>query len=119
MQQVRTVIVVLLVMLGAAAGIAKMMQVPQELQFFAELGLGNVAAVAFGIVQLAGAVLLAVPRARFAGAIICDLMFTLSAVMILVSGSIGFGLVALIPAILAGFIAVEEWRTRAGRATES
>lgn len=116
MQQVRIVIVVLLVVLGAAAGVAKMMQVPQELEFFAELGLGNLAAAGFGVVQFAGAVLLAMPRARLAGAIISDLMFTLSAVMILLSGSIGFGLVALIPAILAGFIAIEEWRARAGKA---
>ena len=91
-----------------------MMRVPQELQFFAQLGLGNLAVAAFGVLQIAGAALLAIPRTRLAGAITCDLMFTLSAVMILLSGSIGFGLVALIPAILAGYLAVEVWRAQAG-----
>lgn len=115
MKQVRIVIVVLLVLLGAAAGIAKMLQLPQELRFFAELGLGSPAAIAFGVVQFAGAVLLAMPRTRFAGAIVCDLMFTLSAIMILLSGAIGFGLIALVPAILAGFLAVDEWRAKVDR----
>lgn len=115
MKQVRIVIVVLLVLLGAAAGVAKILQAPQELQFFEQLGLGGMAVVAFGVVQFAGAVLLALPRTRFAGAIISDLMFTLSALMILLSGAIGFGLLALLPAILAGFIAVEEWRTKINR----
>ena len=112
MKQVKTIIVVLLVLLGAAAGVAKMMQVPQELQFFAGLGLNNFVVIAFGVVQFAGALLLAVPRTRLVGAIISDLAFTLSAVMIFLSGSIGFGLVALVPAILAGLIVFDEIRPK-------
>jgi hypothetical protein len=104
MQQVKTVILVLLVLLGAAAGLAKITLVPPEVLFFKGLGLGTPVVVAFGALQIVGAALLVLQRTRLIGAIILDVTFTLSVVMIFMNGQIGFALFSVIPVIMAGFI---------------
>ena len=112
MKQLKIIVVVLLALLGAAAGVAKMLQTPQELAFFQQLGLGGMVVVGFGLVQLAGAVLLVPSRTRLAGALVSDLTFTLSAVMIFMSGAIGFGVVALVPVVLVSLVIVDELRQK-------
>ena len=104
MQQAKTIILVLLVLLGAAAGLAKITLAPPEVQFFKGIGLGTSVVLAFGILQLIGALLLVPQKTRFIGAVILDVTFTLSVVMILMTGQIGFALVSVIPVIMAGYI---------------
>ena len=104
MQVARTLIIVLLVLLGAAAGLAKITLAPPEIQFFQGIGLGAPVVLAFGVLQLAGALLLVLQKTRFIGAVILDITFTLSVVMIFMAGQIGFALVAVIPVIMAGYI---------------
>jgi hypothetical protein len=104
MQQVKTIILVLLVLLGAAAGLAKITLAPPEVEFFKGLGLGTAVVLAFGILQLAGALLLVLQKTRLIGAVILDITFTLSVVMIFMTSQIGFALVSVIPVIMAGYI---------------
>ena len=104
MQQFKVVILVLLVLLGAAAGLAKITLAPPEVQFFEGLGLGTPVVLAFGVLQLIGAVLLVLQKTRLIGAAILDITFTLSVVMIFMAGQIGFAVVSVIPVIMAGYI---------------
>ena len=104
MQQLKTVVIVLLVLLGAAAGLAKITLAPPEVGLFKGIGLGTPVVLAFGILQLIGALLLVLQKTRFTGAVILDVTFTLSVVMIFMTGQIGFALVSVIPVIMAGYI---------------
>lgn len=95
---------VLLILLGGAAGFAKVTQAPPEIAFFQGIGLGAAMVVVFGVLQLAGAISLIFAKTRLFGAILLDITFSLSVVMILMTGQIGFALVSVIPVIMAGYI---------------
>ena len=95
---------VLLGLLGAAAGFAKVTQAPPEIAFFQGLGLGAIVVIAFGILQLVSAVLLIFETRRYIGAILLAVTFSLSVVMILMTGQIGFALVSVIPVLMASWV---------------
>ncbi len=104
MNLARKINLVLLVLLGAAAGFAKVTQAPPEIAFFQGVGLGALVVIAFGVLQLVGAVLLAFKKTRLIGAILLDVTFSLSVVIILMTGQIGFALVSVIPVLMAGWV---------------
>ena len=104
MDLLRKINVVLLVLLGGAAGFAKVTQAPPEMAFFAGLGLGAMMVVVFGVVQIAGALSLIFKKTRFIGAILLDVTFSLSIVMILMTGQIGFALISVVPVLMAGWV---------------
>ena len=95
---------VLLGLLGAAAGLAKVTQAPPEIAFFGGLGLGAIVVIAFGVLQLVSAVLLIFDSRRHIGAILLCVTFCLSVVMILITGQIGFAAVSVIPVLMAGWV---------------
>lgn len=105
MKILKLVILVLLVLMSLAAGVAKIMQMPQEMKFFEDIGLSLGLLVPFGVVQVIGGVLAAIPKTRKLGLIIMPLVFLGSAVMVFMSGNMGFAAVSLIPAGLAGALA--------------
>lgn len=107
MRHLKTGIIILLALLGAAAGAAKVMQTPQELEFFATVGLGNTAVLVFGVLQFAAATLFAIPQTRFWGGTLLCVSFVSSAAMLLLAGAVPFGLVTLVPAGLSAWIAVD------------
>ena len=104
MNLLKKINLVLLVLLGGAAGLAKVTQAPPEIAFFAGLGLGAMVVVVFGVLQIAGAGLLIFAKTRFVGAILLDVTFSLSVVMILMTGQIGFALVSVVPVLMAGWV---------------
>ncbi len=97
---------ILLALLGIAAGVAKMMQMPQEIAFFqGQLGFSSNTIVTFGAVQLIGGLMVVFKKTRLAGSILLGLTLFLSSIAIFMSGNIGFGLVSLIPVIMADVVA--------------
>ena len=94
----------LLVLLGAAAGFAKITQAPPEVAFFQGLGLGTIVVIALGVLQLVSAVLLIFESRRHIGAILLGVTFSLSVIMILMTGQVGFALVSIIPVLMAGLV---------------
>jgi hypothetical protein len=98
------VVLVILIFLGASAGIVKIMKMPQELDFFQAVGLNEFFLVVFGFVQLLGGVLLIFRRSRLLGALISTATFLASAAMLLATGAFGFGAISLLPAIMSGWI---------------
>lgn len=99
----------LLVLMSLAAGIAKVMQMPQEVAFFESAGLSLGPLIPFGILQLIGGGLSLIPKTRKLGLASMAVSFLASALMIFVSGNIVFGIVSLIPVALAGFLAFNKW----------
>ena len=104
MHLVKKINLVLLILLGAAAGLAKVTQAPPEVAFFQTLGLGAIVVIAFGILQLVSAVLLIFDSRRHIGAILLGVTFSLSVVMILLTGQPRFALFSVIPVLMAGFV---------------
>ncbi len=96
---------VVITLLSILAAVPKLIRVPQELDFFAGVGLGPAAVVIFGAIQLIGGVLLIRGKTRRLGAMITAAMFLGSAVMVLASGQWMFGIVSLVPVVLAMLLA--------------
>lgn len=105
MKIVMTMILLLLVLLSISSGINKIMLMPQEVEFFGGAGMSNMVIIAFGAVQVMGGSLLIAPKSRLWGVFVMVVTFTISTVLILIGGSIGFGLFSILPIILLGLIA--------------
>ena len=101
MKIVNTLIIAIIVLLSIAAGMAKVMQAPQEMEFLQGLGLSSVLIVVFGLVQILGGVLLVPRKTRMLGAVLATSAFVVSTVLIFVSGNLTFGLVSILPIALA------------------
>jgi len=104
LKYVKILIVAAIALLSIAAGLAKVMQSPQEIEFLQGLGLSVSLIMVFGAVQIAGGVLIAPKKTRMTGAVLVTLGFALSAVLIFIGGNVVFGLISLIPAVLAVMI---------------
>jgi hypothetical protein len=101
---VNRIIVAIVALLSIAAGLAKVMQTPQEMEFLQGLGLSSFVIVVFGLVQIAGGVLMVPKKTRMPGAILVALAFVVSTVLIFMGGNLAFGLFSIIPIALAGVI---------------
>lgn len=106
MKILRIAILAIVSLLSVAAGLAKVMRVPQEASFFEGLGLSLGLMIALGGLQLVGGVLVIFPKSRKLGAILAAIAFLMSAIMVFMNGQIGFGLFSLLPAALAGSVLV-------------
>ncbi|MEM7279219.1 MAG: hypothetical protein AAF385_13950 [Pseudomonadota bacterium] len=93
-----------LAILSVAAGVPKILQQPQELGFLAALGFSNVAVSALGVVQVLGGLLLFAKKTRLVGAVLAALALGVSSAALFVSGTIKFGLISLLPVVVAVLI---------------
>jgi len=105
MSRLKTLNLVLLVILGLFSGMSKIMQVPQELEFFqGEMGFSTNAIILFGLAQLAAGVLLVFKKTRTTGADILAVTLCISTVIVFMAGKIGFGLFSIVPIVMAGIV---------------
>ncbi len=95
---------IVIALLNIAAGVAKVMQTPQEVEFLTSQGLSLNMILAFGIIQILGGVLLLVPKTKFIGAVISLIAFAASAVLIFKSGDLTFGLISIVPVAILIYI---------------
>ena len=107
MRWLKTMTIVIIVLLSIAAGIPKVMQMPQELEFLQAIGFGPIVVSLLGVVQIVGGLLLACPKWRFAGAVIVTAAFLVSAIALFAIGNALFGAVSLLPVLLSGYFAVD------------
>ncbi|MBL4619215.1 MAG: DoxX family protein [Marinicaulis sp.] len=98
---------VVLILLGLSAGAAKIMQAPQELKFFQDAGLSANLLIIFGVLQVAGGILLVFARTRKPGAVLLAATLGASAIMIFMNGMIAFGLFSLLPILMAGIVIIK------------
>lgn len=104
MKVLRIIVLVIVTLLSLAAGLAKVMQVPQEAAFFEGLGVNLGVMIGLGAAQIIGGLFVVFPKTRNIGAIITAIAFLISAIMIFMNGQIGFALFSLLPAALAGSV---------------
>lgn len=119
MKIVNILIVAIIAVLSIAAGLAKVMQTPQEMEFLQGVGLNSVLIVAFGLVQIAGGVLLVPRKTRILGAVLAASALAVSTVLILVGGNLTFGLVSILPIALACVIIYQSARTTDDKSLET
>jgi DoxX-like family len=101
------VVLGLLGLLSLAAGAAKLAQAPQEVEFFASVGLGAVWLYPLGALQVVGAIACIPTRSRKLGIAAVVLGFAISAAMIFATGNAVFGAVSLMPAALAAWLFIK------------
>lgn len=97
-------VVYVLALLSIAAGIPKILQLPQELDFLQAIGFTAIAVSVLGVVQLAGGLLLFFKRSRVPGAILAGLAFLISSIAIFFGGNTAFALISLLPLALLVFV---------------
>jgi len=111
MKIVNILIIAIVALLSVAAGLAKVMQTQQEVEFLQGFGLSTALIVAFGLIQILGGVLLVPRKTRLPGAVLVTSAFVVSTVLILIGGNLAFGLVSIIPIALASVIIYQSART--------
>ena len=112
MHRLRIAVLLILILLGVAAGVVKIMKMPQELEFFQAVGLSEMSLVLFGAAQVCGAVLLVFRRGRLGGAAVSTIMFSASAIMVFITGALGFGAVSLLPALISAWVIWDTARSK-------
>jgi uncharacterized membrane protein YhdT len=103
MRMLYLVLVAALALISLAAGAAKLVAAPGEVDLLAAAGLGTVWLWPLGILQVVGAVLAAIARTRSAGLIGIAMGFAVSCLVIFLAGNVAFGLVAVVPVALAAW----------------
>lgn len=111
MKILNNLIIGVLALLSVAAGLAKVMQTEQEMQFLQSFGLSSTLIIAFGVVQIAGGALLLFRKTRLFGAILVVAALAISTALIFVGGNLVFGLLSIIPIALAGVIIYQSVKT--------
>ena len=111
MKIVNILIIAIVALLSIAAGLAKVMQTQQEVEFLQSFGLGSALIVAFGLVQIMGGVLLVPRKTRLLGAVLAASALVVSTVLIFVGGNLVFGLVSMLPVALTCVIIYQCVRT--------
>lgn len=101
MRFVSILMITIVALLSVAAGLAKVMEAPQEVEFLQSAGLSTTLIIIFGLIQIAAAVLLVPRKTRMAGSILAAFAFAVSSVLIFVGGDLNFGLFSLLPVLLA------------------
>lgn len=96
MNIVKRVNLPLLVLLSVSTGIVKIMGLEADVKIFENIGFSYLATVFFGIVQLAGGVLLVFDKTRKLAAIIMAVTFAIASTGVFVSGMIPFGVISLL-----------------------
>ncbi|WP_372761903.1 hypothetical protein [Pseudoalteromonas sp.] len=101
------VLIIIVALLSIAAGAAKVMAVPGEVQFLQSFGFSNPLITTYGILQLSGGGLLIPPKTRMLGAFVASASFLISTILIFISGNTIFGLISIIPVALTLIVAFQ------------
>ena len=107
MQILNIALLSILILMSLAAGVAKILVMPQELAFLSHLGMGESAVMILGIIQAAGGVLLVPPKTRRIGALLAIVALVVSALALFTSGNSGIGLITLFPIAIGVWVFVE------------
>ncbi len=93
---------VLLTLLSIMTGMVKLVHMPTEMEIFRDAGFTDPLTVAFGVVQLAGGLLLLPDRTTQIGAWLMVPTFAIASGVLFVNGLIPFGLFSLLFIVSAG-----------------
>ena len=106
MNILKKVVWVLTVLLSLSTGLVKIFGLEADIAIFSAIGFSAVATVLVGVVQVIGALLLAVPKTMRIGAWIMVVTFALATVAVFASGQIAFGIVSILFILMALWFAL-------------
>ena len=104
----KVIILVVLIGLGMISGTAKILLMPEEVEFFTRVGLNETLIILIGITQLIGSIVIFFKKPRKIGAFILAVTFGISTFMIFLSGKIVFGFISFLPILMTYFIIKEK-----------
>ncbi len=107
MRYIPIIFAVLLAALAGLSGVSKIMLQPQEVAFFGQYGFTNPLLMAFGGLQVLGALLMLIPRFRGPGAIVVAATFLASLVLLLIEGNLGMAAVTAVVLIMLTYVIVD------------
>lgn len=113
MKAVSTIILVILTLLAVSSGIAKMLLMQQDVDFFGKYGFSDLTLIAYGFVQLIGGVLLVFTKTRFVGAAIVAVTFLVSLVLLLMDGNMLVSIITAVATLLLGLVMKQSWQPAA------
>ncbi|MCB9676298.1 MAG: DoxX family protein [Alphaproteobacteria bacterium] len=96
---------VALTLLSIMTGVVKLVQMPEEMQIFADAGFSTSATMAFGVVQLVGGLLLVPNATHRIGAVVMVPTFVAATGVLFVNGLVPFGVFSLTFIASAGLAA--------------
>ncbi len=111
MRTLATLVLVVLVLLAVSSGVAKIMLVQQDVEFFGKYGFSSPVLIGFGVAQVLGGVSLIFSQTRFYGAAIVAVTFLVSLTLLLIDGNIPVSVVTLIAILLLGAVMKKSWRS--------
>ena len=100
------IILVLLAVLSIAAGIPKLLEMPQEVDLLHNIGFGGLLVPFLGVVQVIGGVLFVWPKARMVGSTLVFAGFAISCLAVFISGNVAFALLSVVPPVLTVVVTV-------------
>lgn len=109
MKYLSAMVLVILIILAVSSGVAKIVLIQQDVDFFGKYGFSNLALITFGLVQLIGGVLLVLRRTRFAGATILAITFVISLVLLLMDGNMPLSIATIVAILLLGVTMKQSW----------
>lgn len=98
------IVLFILVFLAVSSGITKIMLMQQDVDFFGNYGFTNPVLITYGVIQLAGGVLLVFPKTRVIGAAMVAITFLISAAILFMSGNIPITIITLVCVFLLVFV---------------
>ncbi len=104
MKIIKIILTILIVLLSITAGLAKVMQLPEEMIFLTELGLNSTMILVFGVIQIISGFLLATPKSKLFGLVLTAIAFLTSAILVFISGDILFTIVSMLPVAITLFL---------------
>ena len=113
MKAVSIIVLTLLTLLAVSSGTAKILLLPQEVDFFGKYGFSSLVLIVFGSVQLLGGLLLITARTRFVGAAVVAATFLVSLVMLLMDGSIPASIATAVATLLLAVVMKQSWKPTA------
>lgn len=106
------IVLVILLLLAVSSGAAKVLLMPQDVEFFGRYGFTSSILITFGALQLLGGSLLAPEKTRIVGAVIVGFTFCVSAVFLVIAGNILLAVVTLVFIALLGFVIQQTIRSK-------
>ncbi|MBT8110009.1 MAG: DoxX family protein [Gammaproteobacteria bacterium] len=107
------ILLAILTALAVSSGIAKIVLIPNDVEFFGKYGFSDPMLIAFGAVQLTGGILLPWKRTRFAGSAVVALTFLVSLALLVVDGNIPVSIVTAIATLLLFLVMKSSWKAGA------
>jgi hypothetical protein len=115
MKMVWTIVVILLALLAIASGAAKVMLMPQEVDFFGAYGFSSAVLIVYGAAQVVGGAMLPFKKTQFIGAAVTAATFLVSLVLLILSGNV---IMSVITAVVTALLVVVMVRTKKTTGTD-